>query len=124
MKYVSELTGKVFDTEKDCLAADKEYEKEQAAKKAAEEAARIEYDKRVEELKNAYDTAVKAQEDYEALAVAFDKDFSKKNCECKCEKHGYKKENNGDWEEIDQEDLEDLGKFVSELIDRFPINFR
>lgn len=119
MKYVSELTGKVFDTEKDCLAADKEYEKAQAAKKAAEEAARIEYDKRVEELNAAYETAKKAQEEYEKLAVAFDKDYSKKNC--KCEKHTYKKENDGDWIELNQEDVDN---FINELIERLPFKFR
>ena len=119
MKYVSDLTGKVFDTEKECLESDKEFEKEEAAKKAAEEAARVEYDKKVDELKKAYDKAIKAQERYEQLAVAFDKEYGKK--ECKCEKHGYKKENDSDWVEISEDDVD---KFIAELIDKLPFRIR
>ena len=49
MKYYSELTQKVYDTEKDCAKAEKEFKEAQAAKLRAEEEKRLVEKKKQEE---------------------------------------------------------------------------
>lgn len=49
MKFYSELTNKVYDTEKACMKAEQEYKQAQAAKKRAEEEKRLAEKKKQEE---------------------------------------------------------------------------
>ena len=75
MKFISEETGKIYDTMEECEKADKEVRA--ARKKEEEEKIKLENEKkgRMEEVKAAYQLAVKAEEDYERLSEEFYKDY-------------------------------------------------
>jgi len=76
MKYYSETLKKAFDTEKECLAAEKAYEDEQSKAKALAEKKNADRKAAAEKVEQARIAAVNANKAYkEALA-----DF--------CEKHG------------------------------------
>lgn len=75
MKYYSEVLKKTFDTEKDCLAAEKDYnEKLEAAEKQKKELAEKRKE-RAKEVEEAYKEVQKAQKHYAELRTKFVKDY-------------------------------------------------
>lgn len=78
MKFYSELTNKVYDTEKDCVKAEKEFKEAQAAKLRAEEEKRLAEKKKQEEraadakkVEALREEMVKAQANYRKAVEAF-----------------------------------------------------
>ena len=70
MKYYSEVLGKIFDSERECLAAERKHS-ERAKRKALEEAARKAEKERLEEV--AHKAFNKFVEAVEALAEFVEK---------------------------------------------------
>lgn len=75
MKYYSEILKKAFDTEADCLKAEKEYNAKLSAKKAAEEKLAKERKDRAKEVEEALKKAQDAKEEYIKLLDNFCKDY-------------------------------------------------
>lgn len=75
MKYYSEILKKAFDTEADCLKAEKEYDAKIAAKKEAEEKKAKERKDRAKEVEDALKRAQEAKEEYLKLLEKFCKDY-------------------------------------------------
>ena len=75
MKYYSETLNKVFENEKDCLNAEKEYkakvEAEEKHKKELADSRKI----RAKEVEDAYKAVIDAQKHYYELKNQFVKDF-------------------------------------------------
>lgn len=76
MIYVSELTGRQFETEKECLEHEKEVirEREEAAEKEA--ALKEERSARAKEIEEARAKAVEAEKHYRELLDAFINDYN------------------------------------------------
>lgn len=77
MKFVSEYTGKSYNTAEECLAADAEYEKIIAEKKAAAKKVAEEKDARFAEVQAAYEEATEACRRFKKLKLACVKDYGK-----------------------------------------------
>ena len=75
MKYVSEITGKTYDSEKDCLEAEKIFKEEEKKKKAAEEKKAAERSERAKEVEKAYEKVVEANKAYRDVLNRFIKDY-------------------------------------------------
>ena len=75
MKYVSELTGKSYDTEKECLAAERDYQKKVALEKKEKEAKAAERKAKAAEVKAAREAMIEAQSKYREVLEAFCADF-------------------------------------------------
>lgn len=75
MKYVSEITKKAYDSEKECLAAEKEFKEKQEAAKAKKEKIAAERTARAKEVEEAYKVAVNASNAYREKLNAFIKDY-------------------------------------------------
>lgn len=80
MKFYSELTQKVYDTEKDCAKAEKEFKEAQAAKLRAEEEKRLVEKKKQEEraadakvVEQKYEAMFRAQKECREAVDAFAK---------------------------------------------------
>ena len=75
MKYYSETLNKVFENEKDCLNAEKEYEakveEEEKRKKELADSRKI----RAKEVEDAYKAIIDAQKHYNNLKNKFVEDF-------------------------------------------------
>ena len=75
MKYYSETLNKVFENEKDCLNAEKEYEakveEEEKRKKELADSRKI----RAKEVEDAYKAIIDAQKHYNELKNKFVEDF-------------------------------------------------
>lgn len=75
MKYYSEILKKAFDSEKECLAAEEEYEHSiEVAKRKKEELAK-ERKARAQEVEAALKEVQAAREKYDKLLTAFCKDY-------------------------------------------------
>lgn len=82
MKFYSELTNKVYDTEKACMKAEQEYRQAQAAKMRAEEEKRLaekkKQEKRAEDAKRVEvkrEAMIKAQCEYREELEKFCKEY-------------------------------------------------
>lgn len=75
MKYVSEITGKAYNSEKECLEAEKVFVETEKKKKAAEEKKAAERTKRAKEVEEAYQTAVNANKAYRDVLNKFIDDY-------------------------------------------------
>lgn len=75
MKYVSEITKKAYDSEKECLYAEQEFQKKQEQEKAAKEKKAAERADRAKEVEEAYNAAVEANKAYREKLRAFVKDY-------------------------------------------------
>ena len=75
MKYVSEITGKTYDSEKDCLEAEKIFKEEEKKKKEAEEKKAAERSERAKEVEKAYEKVVEANKAYRDVLNRFIKDY-------------------------------------------------
>lgn len=86
MKIISEKTGKEYTTVEECVAAEEQYDKELAEKKAAEEKALVEAKakkealvaarkERANEVEEAYKAILAAQKAYREKLDAFVKDY-------------------------------------------------
>ena len=82
MKFYSELTNKVYDTEKACMKAEQEYKQAQAAKMRAEEEKRLaekkKQEKRAEDAKRVEtkrEAMTKAQREYREELEKFCKEY-------------------------------------------------
>jgi hypothetical protein len=75
MKYYSEELQKTFDTEEECVAAEKEYL--DTLEKAKQEGARLREEKasRAKAVQAAYEKYVEAEKDYKSLRNDFIKDY-------------------------------------------------
>ena len=75
MKYYSETLNKVFENEKDCLNAEKEYEakveEEEKRKKELADSRKV----RAKEVEDAYKAIIDAQKHYNNLKNKFVEDF-------------------------------------------------
>ena len=75
MKYYSETLNKVFENEKDCLDAEKEYkakvEEEEKRKKELADSRKV----RAKEVEDAYKAIIDAQKHYNELKNKFVEDF-------------------------------------------------
>ena len=75
MKYVSEITKKAYDSEKECLYAEQEFQKKQEQERAAKEKKAAERADRAKEVEEAYKTAVEANKAYQKKLNDFVKDY-------------------------------------------------
>ena len=75
MKYVSEITGKAYDSEKDCLEDEKIFKEKEKKKKAAEEKKAAERSERAKEVEKAYEKVVEANKAYRDVLSKFIKDY-------------------------------------------------
>ena len=75
MKYVSEITKKAYDSEKECLYAEQEFQKKQEQEKVAKEKKAAERADRAKEVEEAYKAAVEANKAYREKLDAFIKDY-------------------------------------------------
>ena len=75
MKFVSEITGKVYDTEKECIKAEKQFEEEKKAAELAELKRKEERAIRAKEIEDARAKVVEAEKHYRELVKAFTEDF-------------------------------------------------
>lgn len=75
MLYTSELLKKSYKTEEECLAAEKEYLDEKAAKEAAQKQKQAERSTRAKEVEKALSDAVAAEQHYQETLKAFLKDY-------------------------------------------------
>lgn len=75
MKYVSEITKKAYDSEKECLLAEQEFQKKQEKERAAKEKKTAERTKRAKEVEEAYKAAVEANKVYREKLNDFVKDY-------------------------------------------------
>ena len=75
MKYYSEILKKAFDTEKDCLKAEKEHEEKVAAQKIAAETLAKERKARAKEVEDALEKVQEARENYLKVLKDFCKDY-------------------------------------------------
>lgn len=80
MKYYSEILDKFFDTDKECIDAekaesDKNKRKEQSARKAEVDEAFSVFNSARDELKSAQDVYSKAKANYNKLKVAYVNDY-------------------------------------------------
>lgn len=75
MKYVSEITGKVYNTEDECLKAEKDFAEAKAKAEAEEKAKTAARSKRAKEVEAAYNAAVEASKAYKELLVKFVEDY-------------------------------------------------
>ncbi len=75
MKYYSEVLKKTFDTEKECLKAEKEHEEKVAVQKAAAESLAKERKARAKEVEDALLQVQEARENYVKVLKDFCKDY-------------------------------------------------
>ena len=75
MKFYSEVTNKLYDSEKALIAAEAEVKRLEEEKIAKERAKKEERSKRAKEVENALKAANKAQTEAIALLKAFTKDY-------------------------------------------------
>lgn len=75
MKFYSELTKMLYDTEEALVTAETKIRKEEADKKAREAEKNAARAKRAKEVEAAYDASVKAEAKYKKLLNAFVKDY-------------------------------------------------
>ena len=76
MKYYSENLKKVFDTEADCVKAEREYQEKVEKEKAEEEALASARKERAKEVEKAYSDMIAAQKHYTKLLNQFVKDYN------------------------------------------------
>lgn len=75
MKYVSEITKKAYDTEKECLEAEKIFQEKQEKALVEKKKKDAERTSRAKEVEDAYKTAVEANKAYREKLNAFVKDY-------------------------------------------------
>lgn len=75
MKYVSEITGKTYNSEKECLDAEKAHVEAETKKKAVEKKKAAERSERAKEVEKAYEKAVEANKAYRDVLGKFVKDY-------------------------------------------------
>ena len=75
MKFYSEKTNKCYDTEEECLSAEKNYEEKLVVEKAKKEELAATRKTRAVEIENAYKTILEARRHYNELLDKFVKDY-------------------------------------------------
>lgn len=75
MIYVSELTGKQYKTEKECLKAEEKFKKAQEEKRVKEEKLKKERANRAKEIEDARAKMIEAEKHYKELVRAFANDY-------------------------------------------------
>ena len=75
MKYYSEVLRKTYDSEDECIKAEKDYNDKVAAEKVKQEKLTTERKARAKEVEDAYTAIVEAQKHYKELRNAFIKDY-------------------------------------------------
>lgn len=75
MKFYSEKTNKYYDTEKECLGAEKEYEEKLAVEKAKKEELVATRKARATEIEDAYKAILEARKHYNELMDKFVQDY-------------------------------------------------
>lgn len=75
MKYVSDYTGKTYDTASECMEADRKYAAEKKAEKEKKEKIAAERKTRAAEVEEARKAMVAAQSKYREVLEAFCKDY-------------------------------------------------
>jgi len=75
MKYVSDITGKTYDSAKECLEAEEKFEKAIAEAKEKKEKLAAERKERATEVEDAYKSVLEAKKVYNEKLNAFCKDF-------------------------------------------------
>lgn len=75
MRYYSEKLKKFFDSEKDCLDAEKVYDTKKAEEAAREAKLKEDRKARAKEVEDAYKAIIEAQDRFNSLSSAFIKDF-------------------------------------------------
>lgn len=75
MKFYSDKTRKFYDTEKECLKAEKELDDKLALEKAKKEELSNARKVRAEEVEKAYKSVLEAQKHYREVLNAFLKDY-------------------------------------------------
>ena len=75
MKFYSEKINKYYDTEKECLSAEKDYEEKLAVEKAKKEELVATRKARAAEIEDAYKAIFEARKHYNELMDKFIKDY-------------------------------------------------
>lgn len=75
MKFYSEILKKTFDTEKDCLNAEKEHNEKLAAEEKAKKELAEKRKERAKEVEDAYKAVQEAQKRYAKLRTQFVNDY-------------------------------------------------
>ena len=75
MKFYSEKVNKVFDTQEDCLKAEKDYEDEKAKKELAKKQKDEARAARAKEVEEAFNAMMKAKDHYTEILNAFVHDY-------------------------------------------------
>lgn len=88
MKYYSEVLKKTFDTEKECRAAEDQYERKIAEAKRKEQEISNERKARAKEIEDAYKEVHEAQRKYNILLHKFIEDFGSFHMTFSCEDEG------------------------------------
>lgn len=75
MKFYSEQLNKVFETEKECVAAEEKYAAELAAKQAKEKQLADTRKQRAKAIEESYKKVVEARKEYKKLVDEFTQDY-------------------------------------------------
>ena len=75
MKFYSEKLNKVFETEKECVAAEEKYDVELAAKQAKEKQLADTRKQRAKAIEESYKKVVEARKEYKKLVDEFTQDY-------------------------------------------------
>lgn len=75
MKYYSETLNKVFENEKDCLNAEKEYKAKVEAEEKRKKELADSRKTRAKEVEDAYKAVINAQKHYNELLTSFCKEY-------------------------------------------------
>ena len=75
MKYVSEITKKAYDTEKECLEAEKIFQEKQEKALVEKKKKDAERTSRAKEVEDAYKAAVEANKAYREILNQFVRDY-------------------------------------------------
>lgn len=80
MKYYSEVTSKLYESEEDLLKAEKEFEikkaEQESRKRKSQEEKRLEKEKYIKNIKDAENEYLKVKEDYDHLVNTYSKKCS------------------------------------------------
>ena len=80
MKFYSETLNKLFDSEKECAAAEDKHAKEVAEKEAKQKALADARAARAKEVEDAYKKAIEAKQAYDKILKQFITDFGSFHC--------------------------------------------
>ena len=85
MKYFSELTGKVYESESECVKEEKAFKKEQEEKEAAAKKKEEEKAARKSEVQAAYEKMIEAENEYKELRNKYVKDYKQCDVSYNCD---------------------------------------